>query len=45
MYYLAIIVDIVWLKPTHCHQCHSLDLSTKGFGTEQVELELKKISR
>lgn len=30
-------------KPTHCHQCHSLDLSTKGFGTEQVELELKKL--
>lgn len=30
-------------KPTHCHQCHSLDLSTKGFGTEQIELELKKI--
>ena len=31
------------LKPTHCHQCHSLDLSTKGFGTEQIELELKKM--
>lgn len=30
-------------KPTHCHECHSLDLSTKGFGTEQVELELKKL--
>lgn len=30
-------------KPTHCHQCHSLDLSTKGFGTEQIELELKKM--
>lgn len=30
-------------KPTHCHQCHSLDLSTKGFGTEQVELELKQL--
>lgn len=30
-------------KPTHCHHCHSLDLSTKGFGTEQIELELKKL--
>ncbi|AXG74318.1 primosomal protein N' [Flavobacterium arcticum] len=30
-------------KPTHCHQCHSADLSTKGFGTEQIELELKEL--
>jgi primosomal protein N' (replication factor Y) (superfamily II helicase) len=29
--------------PTHCHQCHSTDLSTKGFGTEQIELELKTL--
>ena len=28
-------------NPTHCHQCHSTDLSTKGFGTEQIEMELK----
>ncbi len=28
-------------NPTHCHQCHSADLSTKGFGTEQIEIELK----
>lgn len=27
-------------KPTNCHACSSLDLSTKGFGTEQIELEL-----
>ncbi|MBP6585760.1 MAG: primosomal protein N', partial [Flavobacterium sp.] len=27
-------------KPTHCHQCSSVDLTTKGFGTEQIELEL-----
>ncbi|WP_159802113.1 primosomal protein N' [Flavobacterium sp. MK4S-17] len=30
-------------NPTHCHQCHSTDLSTKGFGTEQIELELKEL--
>ncbi|WP_294819626.1 primosomal protein N' [uncultured Flavobacterium sp.] len=30
-------------KPTHCHQCHSPDLDTKGFGTEQIELELKTL--
>lgn len=30
-------------KPTHCHQCNSLDISAKGFGTEQVELELTKL--
>jgi primosomal protein N' (replication factor Y) len=28
-------------NPTHCHQCHSTDVSTKGFGTEQIEQELK----
>jgi primosomal protein N' (replication factor Y) len=28
-------------NPTHCHQCHSTDISTKGFGTEQIENELK----
>lgn len=27
-------------KPTNCHQCSSVDLQTKGFGTEQIELEL-----
>lgn len=27
-------------KPTHCHACSSVDLSTKGFGTEQIEVEL-----
>ena len=27
-------------KPTHCHACSSVDISTKGFGTEQIELEL-----
>lgn len=30
-------------NPTHCHSCQSVDLSTKGFGTEQIELELKSI--
>jgi primosomal protein N' (replication factor Y) len=30
-------------KPTHCHQCHSADLDTKGFGTEQIEMELKEL--
>ncbi|MCW4468932.1 primosomal protein N' [Flavobacterium sp. MFBS3-15] len=30
-------------KPTHCHKCHSPDLDTKGFGTEQIELELKTL--
>jgi len=29
--------------PTHCHHCHSVDLTTKGFGTEQVELELQQL--
>lgn len=38
-------------KPTNCHQCSSVDLTTKGFGTEQIEMELatlfpnKKIQR
>ncbi len=27
-------------KPTHCHACSSIDINTKGFGTEQIELEL-----
>ncbi len=27
-------------KPTNCHACSSLDLITKGFGTEQIEQEL-----
>lgn len=30
-------------KPTHCHQCSSVELDTKGFGTEQIELELASI--
>lgn len=30
-------------NPTHCHKCHSADLSTKGFGTEQIEMELKAL--
>ncbi len=30
-------------KPTHCHQCQSPELDTKGFGTEQIELELKTL--
>ncbi|WP_306352415.1 primosomal protein N' [Flavobacterium sp. '19STA2R22 D10 B1'] len=27
-------------NPTNCHQCHSVDLTTKGFGTEQIQQEL-----
>ncbi len=27
-------------KPITCHQCGSLDLTTKGFGTEQIQQEL-----
>jgi len=30
-------------NPTNCHKCHSTDLNTKGFGTEQIELELKTL--
>jgi primosomal protein N' (replication factor Y) (superfamily II helicase) len=30
-------------KPTHCHCCSSIDLTTKGFGTEQIEQELISI--
>lgn len=29
--------------PKQCFRCHSVDLNTKGFGTEQVEEELKAI--
>ncbi len=27
-------------KPNSCHACSSVDLTSKGFGTEQIELEL-----
>ncbi|PWA10612.1 replication restart helicase PriA [Flavobacterium laiguense] len=27
-------------NPTRCHECSSVDLTTKGFGTEQIEQEL-----
>jgi len=27
-------------NPTNCHQCSSVDLATKGFGTEQIQQEL-----
>lgn len=30
-------------KPTHCQACSSVDLTTKGFGTEQIEQELISI--
>ncbi|WP_333809711.1 replication restart helicase PriA [Flavobacterium sp.] len=30
-------------NPTHCHSCQSVDLTTKGFGTEQIEMELKAL--
>ncbi|AWI26980.1 replication restart helicase PriA [Flavobacterium pallidum] len=29
--------------PVNCHQCGSIDLTTKGFGTEQIEQELSEI--
>ncbi|PBI94509.1 Primosomal protein N' [Flavobacterium sp. ACN2] len=30
-------------KPTNCHNCSSIDLTTKGFGTEQIEQELTSL--
>lgn len=30
-------------KPSNCHSCSSVDLETKGFGTEQIELELAEL--
>lgn len=30
-------------KPTRCHACSSIDLTSKGFGTEQIELELNTL--
>ena len=27
-------------KPNNCHACSSIEIETKGFGTEQIELEL-----
>jgi primosomal protein N' (replication factor Y) (superfamily II helicase) len=30
-------------KPTNCHACSSIDLTSKGFGTEQIELELAQL--
>ncbi len=30
-------------NPTHCHACSSVDISAKGFGTEQIELELAEL--
>ena len=30
-------------KPSNCHVCSSVDLETKGFGTEQIELELAEL--
>ncbi|MES2411914.1 MAG: primosomal protein N' [Bacteroidota bacterium] len=30
-------------KPTNCHVCSSVNLETKGFGTEQIELELAEL--
>lgn len=30
-------------KPTNCHVCSSVDLETKGFGTEQIEMELTEL--
>lgn len=30
-------------KPTKCHACSSVDITAKGFGTEQIELELAEL--
>jgi len=30
-------------KPTNCHTCSSVDLTTKGFGTEQIQQELSEL--
>lgn len=30
-------------KPTNCYACSSIDLTAKGFGTEQIELELASL--
>lgn len=30
-------------NPTNCHACSSVHLSTKGFGTEQIQLELESL--
>jgi primosomal protein N' (replication factor Y) len=30
-------------KPTNCHQCSSVHLTTKGFGTEQIQQELVEL--
>ncbi|HEU4496874.1 MAG TPA: primosomal protein N', partial [Flavobacterium sp.] len=30
-------------KPASCHNCSSIDLTTKGFGTEQIEMELASL--
>ncbi|RZJ70183.1 primosomal protein N' [Flavobacterium sp.] len=29
--------------PRQCHACHSTDLTTKGFGTEQIQHELEEL--
>ena len=30
-------------KPTNCHACSSVDIATKGFGTEQIQQELMEL--
>lgn len=30
-------------NPTHCHKCSSVHLTTKGFGTEQIQQELAEL--
>jgi len=30
-------------KPTRCHSCSGIDLTTKGFGTEQIQQELVEL--
>lgn len=30
-------------KPNACHACSSIDLTSKGFGTEQIEMELSSL--
>jgi len=30
-------------NPSHCNSCQSVDVTSKGFGTEQIEMELKTL--
>jgi primosomal protein N' (replication factor Y) len=40
---VVIIADLPWLNLRIVQACSSVDLTTKGFGTEQIEQELVTI--